>query len=605
MATYYISTTGNDGNSGSIGSPWLNLHYACEQAVALGDIIHINAGIYTETEKCILAAGVSIEGVGDTSHMKLSYNTSYDGAINLSSGSAGTNGNQSIRYVKLDGQSITSGIAVNVENRSNVKIHHCTIVDFERNGVALRGDCTKSSGFSPGQEGSAPSVYETGNEIYSCSIINSGGYLNQQGALIHIDSQSDFTIHDNILTQDSRAGENGDIIDGWGCWFKGLHYYNNISTKQLLDASNYWNFHFEVGTTLGGNNIHDNHFLGGGIALDIAAIFNTRGSYAYAWWIHDNHFECDRQVSSGESWAAPAGIYLESTNSDFIIERNYFKNYVNGVYLAAQEIAGMYQDSISVQYNIFDNMGYSDAGNWVYCFDLRATTGANRSLTNIHYYNNVIKSTSLVGIFNLYSEASGCLIDNIYIKNNIIYHVASSQGWLVVGPGNGTIDTVEIKNNIIYDCPNNEAFYYFSGAPSISNLIQSDYYVSDPKFVGASDFHLKIDSPARETGIDVGLESDFSSNVVSSPPDIGAYEYGSYSVIPVTAVTVTGAGDATTITVDNGTLQMSAHIDPHNATDQTVVWSVINGTGSATISATGLLTAITNGTVTVKATSNG
>ena len=70
-------------------------------------------------------------------------------------------------------------------------------------------------------------------------------------------------------------------------------------------------------------------------------------------------------------------------------------------------------------------------------------------------------------------------------------------------------------------------------------------------------------------------------------------------------VTVTGAGSATTITVDNGTLQMSAHIDPHDATDQSVVWSVTNGTGSATISATGLLTAVSDGTVTVKATANG
>jgi hypothetical protein len=99
--------------------------------------------------------------------------------------------------------------------------------------------------------------------------------------------------------------------------------------------------------------------------------------------------------------------------------------------------------------------------------------------------------------------------------------------------------------------------------------------------------------------------TDGDGHAWATPPSIGAFEYGETENIPVTAVTVTGAGNATTITVDNGTLQMSAHIDPHDATDQTVVWSVVNGTGRASINQSGLLTAIDNGTVTVKATSNG
>jgi uncharacterized protein YjdB len=70
----------------------------------------------------------------------------------------------------------------------------------------------------------------------------------------------------------------------------------------------------------------------------------------------------------------------------------------------------------------------------------------------------------------------------------------------------------------------------------------------------------------------------------------------------VTSITVTGQGGATTITTQGGTLQMLEAILPANATNQTVTWSVANGTGSATISAAGLLTATGNGTVTVTAT---
>ena len=68
-ATYYIDPAGNDSNSGSSSAPWKTLAYACSKATAAGDIIHVNAGNYTETNQCVLAVGVSIEGIGVTSHI--------------------------------------------------------------------------------------------------------------------------------------------------------------------------------------------------------------------------------------------------------------------------------------------------------------------------------------------------------------------------------------------------------------------------------------------------------------------------------------------------------------------------------------------------------
>lgn len=66
------------------------------------------------------------------------------------------------------------------------------------------------------------------------------------------------------------------------------------------------------------------------------------------------------------------------------------------------------------------------------------------------------------------------------------------------------------------------------------------------------------------------------------------------------SVTVSGAGGATTITVDGGTLQMSASVLPSGAS-QDVDWSVVSGTGTALISTGGLLTAVSDGTVTATA----
>ncbi|MDW7731658.1 MAG: Ig-like domain-containing protein [Methanolobus sp.] len=77
----------------------------------------------------------------------------------------------------------------------------------------------------------------------------------------------------------------------------------------------------------------------------------------------------------------------------------------------------------------------------------------------------------------------------------------------------------------------------------------------------------------------------------------------STSSVMVSVISVTGAGSATSVVVGQA-LQMNADVVPVDATDKNVTWSVINGTGYATINADGLLTAIEVGNVTVKATAN-
>jgi hypothetical protein len=72
----------------------------------------------------------------------------------------------------------------------------------------------------------------------------------------------------------------------------------------------------------------------------------------------------------------------------------------------------------------------------------------------------------------------------------------------------------------------------------------------------------------------------------------------------VESITVAGQGGSTTITTSNGTLQMEAAVLPLNAHASNVNWSVVNGTGTATINAAGLLTATADGTLEVKATAN-
>jgi uncharacterized protein YjdB len=78
----------------------------------------------------------------------------------------------------------------------------------------------------------------------------------------------------------------------------------------------------------------------------------------------------------------------------------------------------------------------------------------------------------------------------------------------------------------------------------------------------------------------------------------------SNQVILVTRITLASAKGESNITTANGTLQLSASVAPTTASNQTVTWSIINGTGQASIDSRGLVTAIANGIVTARATAN-
>jgi hypothetical protein len=72
----------------------------------------------------------------------------------------------------------------------------------------------------------------------------------------------------------------------------------------------------------------------------------------------------------------------------------------------------------------------------------------------------------------------------------------------------------------------------------------------------------------------------------------------------VTSIEILGEGGNAEISTPQGTLQMTANVTPDDAGDTTIIWSVINGTGQATITQDGLLQAVANGMVTVVATAN-
>jgi len=65
-----MSTTGNDGNSGTIGSPWLTIEHASSQLTA-GDTLYIRGGTYRSTKSTSVVNRFYIENLTGTSSQKI------------------------------------------------------------------------------------------------------------------------------------------------------------------------------------------------------------------------------------------------------------------------------------------------------------------------------------------------------------------------------------------------------------------------------------------------------------------------------------------------------------------------------------------------------
>jgi len=183
------------------------LYKACSTVTKSGSTIHVNAGTYTETQQCQLAAGVSIEGVGVTSIIHSYYSSG--NLIDLySTPNAGTNGNQSISYLQIEGGTTITDLvgysAIKVTARSNVDIHHCTIQNFAVEGVIFYGG------------GEPPSLYPVGDKFHdniltNCARMTPGDGNSGEGALC-IGGTQGMLVYNNTIRNNQRPK----FSDGYG-----------------------------------------------------------------------------------------------------------------------------------------------------------------------------------------------------------------------------------------------------------------------------------------------------------------------------------------------------------------------------------------------------
>jgi uncharacterized protein YjdB len=232
-------------------------------------------------------------------------------------------------------------------------------------------------------------------------------------------------------------------------------------------------------------------------------------------------------------------------------------------------------------------------------YDLEYYIGDDPDLyyrTNSRVYNNAAFRCGYgFSESTIYSNQNKPFYLSVY-KNNISYqndHIGELGAYGPYPESHNTWDptpTHGVPFNVMTDTVTlTDSDFLSLDVTELSGSRKADGSLPDINFL-----KLASTSDLIDAGVDVGLPYN------GEAPDIGYYEY----TLPVTNITVTGAGGSTTINSDNGTLQLTATVTPSDAIDQTVTWSVTTGTGQATISSTGLVTAVSNGTVTARATAN-
>ena len=512
---WYVATTGSDSHGkGTLADPWLTIKHAADTitgAAFYGDTIMVGAGTFTENSQIALGAQVSLKGQGSTSILVLTYvsSSSAMGCIQLASNpTEGTNGNQSISHLYIDGD-LTGTNAIVAYCRSNVSVHDCTIIDFAQSGVTFRGN--NASGEA--------TTKATGNKVYNCTITNSSTRGAVSDGLIRLSSQTNMDIYDNILDQRGKAeGSNGNIVDAVGGYNSDIRYYHNKSYKPFTEGAA-WNFHIESWNGRGGWHVYDNEFHGGGCHIDIGGNSNVKGSYAYSWWVHDNLFSQDALQSYNAGGYYTMAVDLERNVQDAIIERNHIRRLNWGVYLTADEGVGPQRNHI--RYNLFEEIGTTD--NIYAAAVMMNTVDAGNGPTDTYIDNNTMTAGAAynVGAAVLFANYNGNA-ERAYIRNNII------KGFMrpVWVAATTNPDTVYYQNN--HSNNTSDAIYYSSGR-AIGTLISANNQTGDPLFRSGS-LRLSSTSPAINAGTNVSLTSDYFGHSVpqNDSVDIGAHEYGNY-----------------------------------------------------------------------------
>ncbi len=479
--SYYVSTTGNDNNPGTLGSPWRTIQHAAN-TVAAGATVFVRAGVYNEH------INVPISGNATAGYTTFQ-NYPGETAIVDGTGLAVPNGQYGLFNITGQSYVIISGFEIRNYKTSSTK--------YVPVGIYIYG--------------AGSNLQILNNHIHDIQTSAKGCNANALGLAVY-GTQAPASINNLTISNNE--------ID---------HLKTGCSETISMDG-NVQNF------VVTNNLIHDNNNIGiDAIGFEGVA---PAGSMCGA-------DPCDRardgliaentvyKITSygnpayGSQYAAD-GIYVDG-GTRIVIERNRIYQVDLGIEMASEH-SGKTTDNILARNNLIyfgNSAGISIGGyasgvggsesitivNNSLLYNDRKNTGSGEFQIQFHATNNVFKNNIV------YATKQGLLINNFTKSEpnpaDVDFNVYNSS----VGTANATF----IWNAKIYT----GFTAYRSGTGKDPNSMFADpLYVS----VTTPDLHVAANSPAVNAGINLGSAIvgtvDFAGNprVQGSNIDIGAYE---------------------------------------------------------------------------------
>ncbi|HXW69227.1 MAG TPA: choice-of-anchor Q domain-containing protein, partial [Dissulfurispiraceae bacterium] len=224
------------------------------------------------------------------------------------------------------------------------------------------------------------------------------------------------------------------------------------------------------------------------------------------------------------------GIFFYSTDggtaqtANNTITQNYVTTDSAGILFEANTGSAGTQNN-TVSYNILNQCG--GASPEVAAAFFLMGSAANPATGTNYFVNNTIYAGNTLGMLILQNN-----LGYWTFENNIIYGTGSH--WYMAQSGAASHYVIDYNLyptgalDAFYDTSNPQTFTSWQAigfdlhSPTPANI---QFANSSGSYSLPSDFKLLSTSPAIGTGVNVGLTLDYAGDIVSSPPDIGAYEY--------------------------------------------------------------------------------
>jgi hypothetical protein len=414
--TYYVSPNGNNQRGdGSLNNPWATLSFACSHVTTFGDIIHVNAGAYTDNTQCVLSLGVQIEGHSPST---VTIATTANPFISAVSNIPTVNGSNEISGITFVGNGANAAIAST--GRNNQSIHNNVFHNFPVHGVLVQGKIplfisavTTCSNFSTATS-QAPNIectvepastdWATGITIYQNTATNTNFMVHTvKGA----------AIYDNTIDNSANAG-----VSAFGhtaYFWSGVRFYNN--TLRIHDNER-TNINLEVWEIQDDTIFHDNVFDGW-----VSLVQNTHGvGIPYSYEIYNNDFSSNI-IQGNLSTALEVGFFVSNVR----IDSNFFSN--TGGNVTYHRAIGIWGTGPVNSINVTRNVLYNINGAGIEINSTFVTPEAllyPANIANVYIYNNAfdtMASGASAAVLLVNDGSSGAMSD-VIVKNNIITDVS-------------------------------------------------------------------------------------------------------------------------------------------------------------------------------------